>query len=90
MNQPSTSDTPASDPMSLTEGSDNNTVPESTATFPKADEPDKIEEGPEQKNDAPTMPPEEGIQGWLCVVGSLSCLFCSFGFLNAYVLPNSR
>ncbi|KAF2726274.1 MFS general substrate transporter [Polychaeton citri CBS 116435] len=29
------------------------------------------------------LPPEEGVKGWLCVVGSFFVLFGSFGFLNA-------
>ena len=35
--------------------------------------------------DQPKLPPEEGFQGWLCVIGAFICLFCSFGFLNACV-----
>lgn len=40
-------------------------------------------EQPESVVDHSKLPPEEGFQGWLCVVGAFICLFCSFGFLNA-------
>lgn len=33
--------------------------------------------------DEPTLPPEEGVRGWMCVVGSFMALFATFGFLNA-------
>lgn len=32
------------------------------------------------------LPAEEGLQGWLCVLGANICIFCSLGFLNSYVL----
>lgn len=40
---------------------------------------------------APTpegLPPEGGVRGWLCVLGSFLCMFCSFGFLNSYATFN--
>lgn len=38
-----------------------------------------------QPVEEPTIPPEEGVKGWLTVAGSFCALFSSFGFLNAYV-----
>ncbi|RDW56590.1 MFS transporter-9 [Coleophoma crateriformis] len=38
---------------------------------------------PTPPSSAPGIPPEEGVAGWLCVVGSSIGLFCTFGFLNA-------
>ena len=29
------------------------------------------------------IPPDGGLQAWLCVFGAFICQFCSFGFLNA-------
>ncbi|KAJ5675762.1 hypothetical protein N7462_008659 [Penicillium macrosclerotiorum] len=34
-------------------------------------------------SDPSHLPPEEGIRGWLCLLGSFLCMFCSFGFLNS-------
>lgn len=36
------------------------------------------------------LPPEEGFAGWLCVIGSSTGLFCTFGFLNAYVVEHAH
>lgn len=39
--------------------------------------------GKEAPSNRPVLPPEEGVQGWSCVVGSFLALFATFGFLNA-------
>ena len=31
------------------------------------------------------IPPEEGRQGWVVVIGAILTMFCSIGFLNASV-----
>ncbi len=43
------------------------------------------EAAPKSEAKGPDLLPEEGFKGWICVVGAFICLFCSFGFLNAYV-----
>lgn len=37
----------------------------------------------EKSNEQPSMPPEAGLAGWLCVLGSTIGIFCTFGFLAA-------
>ena len=39
-----------------------------------------------QENSSLVLPPEEGWRGWLCVAGAFIAIFCTFGFLNAWVL----
>ena len=38
---------------------------------------------PPVQAEQPAIPPEGGLGGWLCVVGSTIGLFCTFGFLAA-------
>ena len=42
-----------------------------------------------EPNKESTVPPEGGRDGWLCVVGATIGLFCTFGFLNAWVLNHN-
>ena len=54
------------------------------------DEPQDIssrssELGLAEKNAELEIPPEEGRQGWIVVIGSILTMFCSIGFLNASV-----
>ena len=39
----------------------------------------------EPKATTEQVPPDGGLQAWLCVLGAFLCQFSSFGFLNAYV-----
>ncbi|KAL6244128.1 hypothetical protein RBB50_008998 [Rhinocladiella similis] len=44
-------------------------------------------DGPKRETDEAKeicrVPPNGGVQAWLCVVGGFCCQFCSFGFVNA-------
>ncbi|KAI1501365.1 major facilitator superfamily domain-containing protein [Biscogniauxia marginata] len=44
---------------------------------------DKEEQGKNSQHLSPETAHEEGVRGWLCVVGSFICIFCTFGFLSA-------
>jgi hypothetical protein len=58
---------------------DDNTLPETpeiTSDIEKSKLPSEI-------------PPEGGTQGWLCVLGAFLSIFCTFGFLNAWVSPQA-
>ena len=37
-----------------------------------------------------SIPPEEGVAGWMCIFGAFFSITASFGFLNACVSPNQR
>ena len=43
---------------------------------------------PSEKEIPPKIPPEEGVAGWMCIVGAFFSVAASFGFLNACVSPN--
>lgn len=40
----------------------------------------------EQPKEPFDIAPEGGARGWLCVAGAFLTIFCTFGFLNAYVV----
>ena len=41
----------------------------------------------DKPTEKPAVPPEAGLAGWLCAVGSTIGVFCTFGFLAAYAHP---